>query len=109
MIDEDIEKNLKEDNDGGIPYTAPQHIAEIIEELEFSDIDFDENEEASGAVVSIISGEVDYDDAEKILDMLLYREYDEEEAEEFKENVKRPVDGLRRLRRWRAPRSRTFR
>ena len=77
-IVEDTE-NLKEDNDE-IPDDVPDSIADVIDELEFLDKDFDEEEEdASEAVVSIISGEVDSDEAEKILDMLLNREYDEDD------------------------------
>ena len=40
----------------------------------------EDNENPSGAVVSIISGEVDADEAEKILDLLLYSGVEGEES-----------------------------
>ncbi|MFP4001594.1 MAG: hypothetical protein ACLFU5_06800, partial [Thermoplasmata archaeon] len=91
VSEEVIEKD--EDDDDSIPDTVPDDIADRIEDLNFTVKDFDEdNEEASGPVVSVISGEVeDADEAEEILDMLLYREYDEEEGEFENRSANRQV------------------
>jgi len=78
VIEEDLEENIgEEEGDEGIPDDVPDEIQDVIKHLEFSDME--EEEDASGAVVSVISGEVGQDDAEKILDMLLNREYDEDD------------------------------
>ena len=80
VIEENLEENIGEEegDDDGIPDDVPDEIGDVIEELEFSDME--EEEDASGAVVSIISGEVDADEAEKILDLLLYSGVEGEES-----------------------------
>ncbi|MFW6141178.1 MAG: PKD domain-containing protein [Candidatus Saliniplasma sp.] len=55
-----------------------EDLPEIIEDLEFSYTD-EEKDTASGAVVGIISGEVSYDDAEMILEMILHSGENSEE------------------------------
>ena len=57
-------------------FFLPEETEEVIEEENIDELLAKDEDTASGPVVSIISGEVDADDAEKILDLLLYSDED---------------------------------